>query len=111
MTTNIGILRRAASIGIIRRVASTEIAQRVLAGSAVYYAGKLASKGIKAPFSLDREFIAKTYISGDGLEIGGLHNPLRVPKRARVKYVDRMPVAKLRKQYPELRAHKLVHVD
>jgi SAM-dependent methyltransferase len=60
---------------------------------------------------LDREIIASTYVKGTGIEIGGLHNPLRVPRGATVKYVDRMTVAGLREQYPELGKKKLAHVD
>ena len=58
-----------------------------------------------------RESIAATYLRGDGVEIGALHQPLRVPKVARVKYVDRMTVSDLRRQYPELAASPLVHTD
>ncbi len=60
---------------------------------------------------IDRDVIAAAFLRGDGLEIGALHNPLPVPKSARVKYVDRLPVADLRKQYPELAAERLVEVD
>ena len=58
-----------------------------------------------------RESIAATFLRGDGIEIGALHQPLRVPKAARVRYVDRMTVADLRRQYPELAASPLVHTD
>jgi len=61
--------------------------------------------------SYNRELIAKTYIIGDGIEIGALHNPLNVPKSAKVKFVDRMCVDDLRKQYPELGEFNLVNVD
>jgi predicted SAM-dependent methyltransferase len=60
---------------------------------------------------LSRELIAATYLSGDGIEIGALHNPLQVPPSARVKYVDRLPIAQLREQYPELNDKELVEVD
>jgi predicted SAM-dependent methyltransferase len=60
---------------------------------------------------LDREFIAHKFLHGQGLEIGALHNPLRLPPRATVQYVDRMSVAQLRQHYPELTAFKLVEVD
>ena len=60
---------------------------------------------------LNRELIAKTYIIGDGIEIGALHNPLNVPKSAKVKFVDRMCVDDLSKQYPELGEFNLVNVD
>lgn len=60
---------------------------------------------------LNRELIAKTYIYGNGIEIGALHNPLSVPKSANVKYVDRMREDDLRRQYPELGEFDLVNVD
>src|SRR5258708_7513375 len=60
---------------------------------------------------LSRELIAATYLSGNGIEIGALHNPLQVPPRANVKYVDRLPIAQLREQYPELNDQELVAVD
>jgi predicted SAM-dependent methyltransferase len=111
MIRNTDIITRVASVGIVRKVASTDIVRNALASNAAYHARKIAIKGVKAPFSLDRDFIAKTYIKGDGIEIGALHAPLRVSKRASVKYVDRMSVPDLRQQYPELSVHKLVHVD
>jgi predicted SAM-dependent methyltransferase len=55
--------------------------------------------------------IANRYLSGDGIEIGALHNPLPLPRSARVRYVDRLPVAELRAHYPELEQEPLVHVD
>jgi SAM-dependent methyltransferase len=69
----------------------------------------LASAGLK--FDLSREGLAARYLTGLGLEIGALHNPLIVPKGATVRYVDRLGNDELRKQYPELRAEKLVNVD
>ena len=60
---------------------------------------------------LDREFVANTFIRGQGIEIGALHMPLRVPRSAKVRYVDRFTVADLRKHYPELNDKDLVHVD
>lgn len=58
-----------------------------------------------------RTFLAKKYLKGNGLEIGALHRPLILPRRAKVKYVDRMPAGELREQYPELSALPLVTVD
>ena len=58
-----------------------------------------------------RTKIACQYLHGDGLEIGALHNPLKVPRAAHVKYVDRISVDELRQHYPELRRQKLVDVD
>ncbi len=61
--------------------------------------------------ALDRESVASHYLTGTGLEVGGLHNPLRVPGRAHVRYVDRMSVADLRAHYPELAGKHLTPVD
>ena len=58
-----------------------------------------------------RRPVAKQYLKGAGIEIGALHLPLAVSSRARVKYVDRLPVSELRLQYPELREYRLAHVD
>ena len=58
-----------------------------------------------------REVVATIFLRGDGIEIGALHQPLRVPAAARVKYVDRMPVPDLRRQYAELAHEPLVEVD
>ncbi len=59
----------------------------------------------------NREFIANAFISGDGIEIGALHQPLRIPSGTRVKYVDKFPEEVLKKHYPELDSLPLVHVD
>jgi predicted SAM-dependent methyltransferase len=58
-----------------------------------------------------RDTIASAFISGIGIELGALHNPLPVPIGAKVRYVDRMDKPKLYEQYPELRQHNLVDVD
>ena len=60
---------------------------------------------------LDRRSVAAAYIQGQGIEIGALHMPLKVPRSARVKYVDRFSVDDLRKHYPELKDKNLVNVD
>jgi predicted SAM-dependent methyltransferase len=69
---------------------------------------RLFSSGL-VPFN--REAIATRYLHGDGIEIGALHNPLPVPSSARVRYLDRMAVPELRRQYPELSGQSLVAVD
>lgn len=51
------------------------------------------------------------WLSGEGIEIGALHQPLQVPPGVRVTYVDHLPVDKLREHYPELRDFDLVPVD
>jgi predicted SAM-dependent methyltransferase len=60
---------------------------------------------------IDRDTVANTYIRGRGIEIGALHSPLKVPDKAHVTYVDRLPIADLLQQYPEMRSEKLVPVD
>ena len=58
-----------------------------------------------------RWIISRAYIKGRGLEIGGLHHPLPLSGKASVRYVDRLSVDELRKQYPELNGKPLVPVD
>jgi len=53
---------------------------------------------------------ARTYLKGEGLEIGALHEPEKVPRGARVRYVDWKPLEELRRSYPELRDRELVEV-
>ncbi|HZV81477.1 MAG TPA: methyltransferase domain-containing protein [Geobacteraceae bacterium] len=65
----------------------------------------------KLRLDLSRKLIARFYLSGNGIEIGGLNNPLPLSRKASVRYVDRMSVEDLRKQYPELSGMPLVHVD
>jgi len=60
---------------------------------------------------LNRFSLAFLYLRGEGIEVGALHNPLKVAPGARVRYVDRMSVSDLRRQYPELNGKKLVPVD
>jgi SAM-dependent methyltransferase len=60
---------------------------------------------------LDREFLAETFIRGQGIEIGALHMPLRVPRSVKVSYVDRLSADDLRKHYPELNDKEIVNVD
>jgi predicted SAM-dependent methyltransferase len=58
-----------------------------------------------------RRAVANTFLRGDGIEIGALHQPLPLPATARVKYVDRMSVPELRRQYKELETAPLVETD
>ena len=58
-----------------------------------------------------REELADAFLAGSGLEIGPLHSPLRVPPHASVRYVDRMPVTRLRRHYPELGELPLIEID
>ena len=60
---------------------------------------------------LDRYALAANYLRGEGVEIGALNLPLRVPPAASVRYVDRLSAADLRKHYPELNSLELVDPD
>jgi predicted SAM-dependent methyltransferase len=78
--------------------------------------GKAAATAVRkfirdATRTLDRETIARLYLRGAGLEIGALHEPLKVPAGVRVRYVDRLSTADLRRHYPELATLDLVEVD
>lgn len=48
-----------------------------------------------------REMLAKMYLTGSGIEIGALHQPLKLKKGVHVKYVDRMSVEELHGHYPD----------
>ncbi|MCY1030806.1 methyltransferase domain-containing protein [Corallococcus sp. BB11-1] len=50
---------------------------------------------------ITRELIAAQYLRGEGLEIGALHNPTKVPAGVRVRYVDVAPIEVLRARFPE----------
>jgi SAM-dependent methyltransferase len=63
------------------------------------------------PYLDARAEFAARFLAGEGLEIGPLHQPLAMPPRAKARYVDRMPVEKLREEYPELGEWNLTPVD
>lgn len=58
-----------------------------------------------------RNLLAGRYLTGVGIEIGGLHNPLLVPSGVTVHYLDKMNTEDLRRVYPELKSRRLVTVD
>lgn len=60
---------------------------------------------------LNRRKLASAYLRGNGIEIGALDQPLPLPRRAHVTYVDRMTVPDLRRQYPELQSLALTPVQ
>lgn len=55
----------------------------------------------------------KKYIHGEGIEIGALQNPLDLSglKIKKLYYVDKLPIGKLRKHYPELNNIPLIKPD
>lgn len=64
------------------------------------------------PVYLDaRAAFANSYLSGEGIEIGALHQPLAAPPQAHVHYLDRMTTPDLRREYPELAEYDLTEVD
>lgn len=60
-------------------------------------------------FPSKREFYSFQYLKGKGIEVGALSLPLLTKKSATVKYVDRMPIEKLREHYPNLSNYRMVH--
>jgi len=60
---------------------------------------------------LVKKEVATRYLEGEGIEIGALHLPLDIPEGVKVRYLDRMSVAELRQQYPELAGWNLVEAD
>jgi predicted SAM-dependent methyltransferase len=74
--------------------------------------GELATQLDPLPVYLDaRAAFANSYLLGEGLEIGPLHQPLAIPAHARARYVDRMTATDLRREYPELTEWDLTEVD
>lgn len=64
-------------------------------------------------FPFHRSLLAEMFLplKGEGIEIGALHNPLPVPPGLKVRYVDRMSRADLRKHYPEFNSLNIVEPD
>lgn len=59
-----------------------------------------------------RSFLAAQYFRGEGIEIGALSHPMRLPEGCSVKYVDAFTSEELRTQYPvELQGYQIVDVD
>ncbi len=72
--------------------------------------GKVLNRlGLRMPDR--RERLARWCLKGDGLEIGALHRPLRLPRNARAKYVDRIARQESIRKFPELDASEIVAVD
>jgi hypothetical protein len=58
-----------------------------------------------------RKRISFSYLKGDGIEIGALHNPLFTSDHAKVKYVDRLPSVELQKHYSDLNPNQMIKID
>jgi predicted SAM-dependent methyltransferase len=58
-----------------------------------------------------RDELAYRYLAGEGLEIGALNWPLKVPAWAKASNVDRMTPEELREHYPEMAEVELTEVD
>jgi predicted SAM-dependent methyltransferase len=74
--------------------------------------GAQATMLAPVPMYLDaRAAFAAGYLSGEGIEIGALHQPLAAPPQAYVHYLDRMTTPDLRREYVELAEYDLTEVD
>jgi SAM-dependent methyltransferase len=49
-----------------------------------------------------REELAQRYLKGQGVEIGGLNSPLKVPTCATVRYADIKPLGELKAHYADI---------
>lgn len=75
--------------------------------------GKTFTSSEQLDFSQFRgELMARQHIAGTGIEIGALHAPMSVDRRkAKVLYVDRLPLDQLYRQYPEFKKYDIVAPD
>lgn len=70
------------------------------------------SRGIIDEFNIfPRMLLAQWYLRGEGLEIGAQSSPLRLPSRAKAKYVDVISREEIIRQFPNLNPKKVVQVD
>ena len=54
------------------------------------------------PLASVRDYAAIRYLSGEGVEIGALHNPSKMPLKANVTYVDYITSDEARIRYPDI---------
>lgn len=66
---------------------------------------------LTARLMIDQRARLSAWLSGNGIEIGALHNPLAVRRGVKVIYVDWKNEAELRKHYPELEGKSLAPVS
>jgi SAM-dependent methyltransferase len=69
----------------------------------------LPSSGLRSNWV--RMQLAKKHLRGTGIEIGAMHNTLRVPKTARVEYLDVTTREENIRKFPDLDPQALVNVD
>jgi SAM-dependent methyltransferase len=62
-------------------------------------------------FRRGRARLARRHLRGEGVEIGALNEPLRLPRGARVRYLDRLDTPELRERFPSLAGERLVEVE
>ena len=54
------------------------------------------------PLLYVRDYAAIRYLEGNGIEIGALHNPSKMPPKANVTYVDYITSEEARDRYPDI---------
>jgi SAM-dependent methyltransferase len=52
-------------------------------------------------------YVFSEFLRGNGIEIGALNNPFRVPDKARVRYVDKFTAEEMSKTYPDVPTHQI----
>jgi len=57
-----------------------------------------------------RRRVARRWLAGNGLEVGALHQPMRVPRSVRVQYVDLVSREENIRRFPHLNAAQIVDV-
>ena len=58
-----------------------------------------------------RRRVAKKFLHGEGIEIGALHTPVKLPKKVNVKYLDMISYEAAIKKFPDLDHSKLVRPE
>jgi len=66
--------------------------------------------GVLPSFNV-RKKLAALYLKGEGLEIGALHLPTKIPQNVSVKYVDIATRDENIRRFPELGTSKIVNTD
>ncbi len=75
------------------------------------YKERLYNKLVWKFSKLDRMGISANFIRGEGIEIGALNIPLRIPPPARVKYVDRISAEEHSFIFKDMDRKNMVSVD